>query len=248
MSRKRTEREILASINERNPTMKGVSGLPIPRPRNNPKKVYEIEKRRRQANTKGYLYTGTSSSYENPRTRQLQKEAKTYKQFLDEARRLRFLNVYRGDSKEVAQSIKKNKNARPSDGVYGPGVYASSDKNVARHYSANSGNKQHTDVGVTKSRIPVKTVTTVHTPEHNSGEGIQKGREAVYGNPKNSVRIKNAASQQERRSNVPGKKPKTGESDYVVVNVDTFNKGITTQPTIRTSNKPKRTQTQPKRK
>lgn len=172
----------------------------------------------------------------------------TYKQFLEEARRIRFLNVYRGDSKEVAQNIKNNKNTRPSDGVYGPGVYASSDKNVARHYSATSGNKEHTDIGVTRSRIPIKKVKTIRTSEHNSGEGIQKGRETVYANPKNSVRIKNAASQQERRSNAPGKKPKIGESDYVVVNTDTFNKGITTQPTIRNKQGQQRTQTQPKKK
>jgi len=175
---------------------------------------------------------------------------KTFSQFFDEAKRIKFLNVYRGDSKEVAKSIQKNKNAHSSEyGVYGPGVYASSDKNVARHYSGhNSGNRPNSDEGVTRSRIPTKRITTIRTPEHNSTEGIQKAREAVYGNPRNSVRIKNAASEQERRSNAPNKKARKTESDYLVVNPDTFNRGITTQPTFRAQGKPKRTKTQPKKK
>jgi hypothetical protein len=173
---------------------------------------------------------------------------KSYQQFIVEAKRIKLLSVYRGDSKEVAQDIKKNKGAKSSEqGVYGPGVYASSDRNVARHYSGNSGNRPHTDAGVTKSRIPVKSIKTIRTPEHSDGEGIQKSREIVYGNPKTSVRIKNAASGQERTSDALNKKTSKSESDYLVVNQDTFNRGITTQPTIK-SNKLKRTQTQPKRK
>lgn len=168
----------------------------------------------------------------------------TFEQFIAEAKRIRFLSVYRGDSKEIAKEIQKNKNARSSEyGVYGPGVYASSDKNVARDYAGDSG-----DAGVTKSRIPIKRIKTIRTPEHSDGEGIQKGREEVYGNPRNSVRIKNAASHMERTRNAPNKKPKGTESDYVVVNPDTFNRGITTQPTFRASGKPRRSKTQPKKK
>lgn len=170
---------------------------------------------------------------------------RTFREFLEEAKRIRFLNVYRGDSKEVAKGIQKNKNARSSEyGVYGPGVYASSDKNVARYYAGDSGDA----AGVTKSRIPTKRIKTIRTPEHSDGEGIQKGREAVYGNPRNSVRIKNAASHMERTRNALNKKPKGTESDYLVVNPDTFNRGITTQPTFRAQGKPRRTKTQPKTK
>jgi len=173
---------------------------------------------------------------------------KTFREFLEEAKRIRFLSVYRGDSKEVAQDIKKNKSARSSEyGVYGPGVYASSDRNVARHYSGSSGNRPHTDVGVTKSRIPVKSIKTIGTPEHSDSKGIQKSRELVYGDPKTSVRIKNAASGQERTSDAPNKKPRKNESDYLVVNQDTFNRGITTQPTMRAKGKERRTKTQPKK-
>jgi hypothetical protein len=174
---------------------------------------------------------------------------KTYAEFIVEAqKKLKFLNAYRGDPKEVSSSIKKNKNARPSEyGVYGPGVYASSDKNVARSYSSDYGNKKHSDVGVTRSRIPSKKITTIRTPEHSSNVGIQKSRELVYGNPKTSVRIKNAASSHERQKSSPNKKPKGTESDYLVVNPDTFNKGITTEPTIK-ANKPKRTKISPKKK
>lgn len=173
---------------------------------------------------------------------------KTFQEFITEAnkipQRIRFLNAYRGDSKETAKSIQKNKNARSSEyGVYGPGVYASSDKNVARDYSGSSG-----DAGVTRSRIPTKKIKTIRTPEHNDGKGIQKGREAVYGNPGKSVRIKNAASHMERTRKSPNRRSKGTESDYVVVDKDTFNRGITTEPTIKSSGKPRRTKTQPKRK
>jgi hypothetical protein len=34
---------------------------------------------------------------------------KTFGEFLEEAKRIRFLNVYRGDSKEVAKGIQKTK-------------------------------------------------------------------------------------------------------------------------------------------
>lgn len=164
---------------------------------------------------------------------------KTYTHFLSEAqKRLRFINVYRGDSEKVAKDIKANRNTQSSEyGVYGPGVYAS-DRYVARHYAADSGNNPNTNIGVTRSRIPVTKIKNIRTPEHNSPEGIQRSREIVYGNPGTTVRIKNAASQQERRRH-PNK---NGESDYFVVNQDTFNKGITTTPIIQKPRIPKRFQ------
>jgi hypothetical protein len=182
------------------------------------------------------------------RTGKMVGRVRTFEQFVCESRRIKFLNVYRGDSKEVANEIQKNKSAKSSEyGVYGPGVYASSDINVARHYSGTSGNKKNSGVGVTRSRIPTKSIITIRTPEHNSSEGIRKGREATYGNPKNTVRIKNAASHMERSTDSPTKKPKGTESDYLVVNQDTFNRGITTQPTMRAKGKQRRTKIRPKR-
>lgn len=170
---------------------------------------------------------------------------KTFKEFIVEAkRRLKFTTVYRGDDDDAAKSIKKNKNTRESEyGVYGPGVYASSDINVARHYSG----RKNTNAGVTKSRIPKKSYRTLKTPEHNNPEGIQKSREIIFGNKGTSVRIKNAASGQERTSHA-STKPKGKESDYFVVRSDTFNRGITTSPIIRAKGKPQRTKTQPKKK
>jgi hypothetical protein len=170
---------------------------------------------------------------------------KTYKEFIAEAKkRISFTSVYRGDAPNISKEIKRNRNVRSSEyGVYGPGVYASSDKNVARHYSG----IKNSDEGVTKSRILKRSYKTVRTPEHNHPEGIQKSREVIFGGNKKSVRIKGAASEQERRSHAPNKVKGTS-SDYFVVNPDTFNKGITKQPTIRAKGKPQRTKTQPKRK
>lgn len=149
---------------------------------------------------------------------------KSFKEFITEAKkRLTFTNVYRGDEPKISKEIKTSRNARSSDyGVYGPGVYASSDKNVARHYSGIKGS----NIGVTKSRIPRTSYKTIKTPEHNHPEGIQKSREIIFGGSKKSVRIKNAASEQERRSH--SNKPKGTESDYFVVNQSSFNTGITT--------------------
>lgn len=95
MTKKRTYDEILAGINERNPTVKGPTG-PLPRPRNNPAKVYKIEKARREAKSPNYLYAGSSSPYVNPRTVQLRKEEKkTFRQFITEAIVKRISNLTR---------------------------------------------------------------------------------------------------------------------------------------------------------
>lgn len=156
---------------------------------------------------------------------------KTYQQFIQEAaqQKLKFKIVYSGHSPDVAKEIKTNKNTRSSEyGVYGPGVYGSSDVNVARHYSGSKTN----NTGVVKSRIPKNSYATIRTPEHNHPEGIQKSREIIFGRTPSSVQIKNAASQQERRTHAINK-VKGDESDYFVVNPKTFNKGITTSPTIR---------------
>lgn len=163
---------------------------------------------------------------------------KSFREFIAEARRLKFITVYRGDDENTSKEFKKNKNVKPSEyGVYGPGVYASSDVNVARHYSGT----KNSNVGITKSRIPAEKIKTIRTPEHNHPEGIQQSREIMFGVPGTSVRIKNAASEQERRSHSISGKPNKKESDYFVVNSDTFNRGITTQPIIRAPGKPRRT-------
>jgi hypothetical protein len=150
---------------------------------------------------------------------------KTFQEFIAEAKRLRFTRVYHGTSKSNADKIKSGGFKDSEHGVYGSGVYTSTSRNVARRYSRDAGassGQHNVDSGVVSSLIPSKKVKTIRQSSPESQEGRNRSKELRQsGQP--AVRVKNAATGHETA------KPGGGyekESDYVIVDPNTANKGI----------------------
>jgi len=72
---------------------------------------------------------------------------KTFKQFIAEAKRLRFVKMYHGTSTSSADKIKKS-------GFNTPEVYASTSKEIAKSF----GNRKGEDTKVVSLRVPKKDI------------------------------------------------------------------------------------------
>lgn len=162
---------------------------------------------------------------------------KSYSAFILEAKkRISFTRVYHGGPKDAIENIKQSGHHNSEHGVYGPGVYASTSKNVARHYSRQSRTNpnQPVDSGVVSSLIPSHKVTTIRQSHPDSLEGREQSKQLRTTSP--AVRIKNAAKGGETAKAGKGHEK---EADYVVVDPKVFNKNIE-----KTKNKFRPTKTQ----
>jgi len=149
---------------------------------------------------------------------------KTFQEFIAEAKRLKLHTLHHGTSPEGKKSIQKTGLKKSIDGAYGPGVYSSSNRRISN---------VHGDSTITM-KVPAKKVKT---------KDVESGTDAL--DKDNSVvRIPNAGTITSAYRNLKGKK------DFVVLDQDVANKHIVKnpQPTMRASNKSRRTQTQPKKK
>jgi len=179
---------------------------------------------------------------------------KTYQEFLTEAqKRISQYTVYHGRSVEGAKRTRESGEFREprSAGASGHGIYGSTNKNVARTYSRASGTKpDQGDMGVIQMRVPKSHITTTK-PGY---EGRTQSFNIIRNNPETkAVRIPNTAQPEELK---PPKKYLTGigkrdkEGDHVVLNPQYASSKIVKNPppTIKASDKSKRTRTTPKRK
>jgi hypothetical protein len=141
---------------------------------------------------------------------------KTYKQFLTEAQKtIKMLRVYHGTTPENAKKIKEKGFNQSEHGTYGPGVYSSTSKNVARRYARDSGSGvgREADKGIVSSRIysgNVKNVRQQHDSDRTEAEKKSKG---LISSGAKAVRVKNAATGHDTA--IPGGGYEK-EADYVI--------------------------------
>jgi len=149
---------------------------------------------------------------------------KTFQEFIAEAKRLKLYTLHHGTSPEVKKSIQKSGFKNSPDGAYGPGVYSSTNRRISNV----SGDSTIT------MRVPAKKVKT---------KDVKSGTD-VLDKDNSAVRVPNAGTRTSAYRNLKG------EKNFVVLDKDVANRHTVKnpQPTMRASDKSRRTQTQPKKK
>ena len=172
---------------------------------------------------------------------------------VEEARRMRVLNLIHSTSRENKKKIQDSGfKDSPSTGSYGQGVYTSPSRRVTRDYGHSDVNlrivnpKVHSTDSPKDFRSRMKKWITTSSDDDlvknkNKPVDPRKQAKAAIESGKKIVRVPNAHEN-------PTKNVASGS--YVIVDKDTANKSIVKnpRPTFRASNKPRRTQTQPKKK
>lgn len=178
---------------------------------------------------------------------------KTFSQFIQEARRIQYYRVYSGRSPEDAENIKKTGQFRSpiSGGASGPGIYGSTNKNVARTYARSGGSSPESgDQNVVQMRVPKSDVKIT-----DSGyEGRLQSFNLFRDDPETRVvRIPNTAQPEELKTPKKyltgiGKRDSSG--DHVVLNPDYASSKLISksQPTMSAKGKKRRSKTQPKKR
>jgi hypothetical protein len=123
---------------------------------------------------------------------------KTYQQFLTEAqKRISQYTVYHGRSVEGAKRARQSGQFREprSGGASGPGIYGSTNKNVARTYSrASKTTPDQGDMGIVQMRVPKKDVITTEP----GFKGRSQSFDMIKQNPDTkAIRIPNTATPDE---------------------------------------------------
>jgi len=179
---------------------------------------------------------------------------KTFSQFITEAKkRLKSYTVYSGRSPEDSESIRQTGKFRTpiAGGASGPGIYGSTNKNVARTYARAGGSSPESgDRNVVQMRVPKSHLKTTE-PGY---KGRSQSFDIINNNPNTKVvRIPDTAQPDELktpRKYLTGIGKRDSKGDHVVLNPDYASSRIVSRPppTIRSKDKKKRSNTQPKRK
>ena len=185
---------------------------------------------------------------------------RTYKQFLDEARRMRILRTaHYTTSSNKAEIMKHGFKDSPSTGTYHPDnrkdvVYTTPSSRVGTDYNHSRVNIRVVNPKVTKTDSPrdfgkniKKWMASSSIEDINDKKGKPTSApdqaKAAFNKGTKIVRVPDAHG---------GFTPRPGSprGSYVMLDKDTANKNIVnkTHPTIRNREGQKRTQTQPKRK